>query len=241
MDSIEQLKEMIYESDRIAFFGGAGVSTASGIPDFRSSTGIFNKPSGGKYSPEEIVSHSFFMKHPKQFFDFHFNVLVHPEAEPNFCHRYLVKLEEKGKRVAIITQNIDGLHQRAGSKKVYELHGSVWTNHCLACGEEYTYPQLKVDKEGIPRCPKDQEIVRPDVVLYEEPLNQKVIEGTLRELQAADLLIVAGTSLLVQPAASLLQYYQGSYLAVINKTPIPLPRPDALVFQSSINEIFKQL
>ena len=241
MNKIETLKNMIYESDRIVFFGGAGVSTASGIPDFRSADGLFMQDSGYQVSAEEIISHSFFEKYPQIFFDYYFDHLVYPDAKPNACHRYLADLEAKGKEVAIVTKNIDGLHQEAGCQKVYELHGNVWDNYCIKCKRHYRTEDLEKDEQGIPRCSFDQAIVRPNVVLYEEALDQKEILGAVRAIEQADLMIVAGTSLRVYPAAGLIDYFNGSYLAVINKTKIQVDRKDTLVFEDSLTKVFKAL
>lgn len=239
--AIETFKEQIKESQHIVFFGGAGVSTASGIPDFRSSNGLFVKSLGTHYSAEEVVSHDFFMNHPKEYFDFHFKYLVYTKAKPNKAHHYLSELENQGKDVTIITQNIDGLHQMAGSKHVLELHGTVLDNYCLTCKKHYSIEELERDVDGIPRCNIDQGIVRPNIVLYQEGLNQKVIQQSVEALSKADMLIVAGTSLVVYPAAGLINYYQGNRFVVINKSKIQTGRLKGLVFNESIIDVFDQL
>lgn len=241
MKKIEQFQEILNQSKQVAFFGGAGVSTASGIPDFRSSEGLFVKGDGQTYPPESIVSHEFFLDKPKVFFDYYFKYLVHQNAQPNEVHDFLSNLEASGKEVAIITQNIDGLHQKAGLSKVYELHGSVWRNYCLKCGRSYQLNKLKLDKDGIPRCSQDGEIVRPDVTLYQESLNQEVFANALSYIQSADTLIIAGTSLAVFPAAQLIHYFNGDHLIVVNKTPINVNHVDALVFQGAMESVFANL
>lgn len=240
MSTIQSLQEAINQSQDLVFFGGAGVSTASGIPDFRSASGIFNQDLGGSLSPEMIISHDFFCQHTEIFFDFYFKNLVYPSAQPNIVHRYLAKLEET-KNVTVITQNIDGLHQEAGSKRVIELHGSVQRNYCLRCGHQYSLNDLSLDENGIPRCPIDGGLVRPDVTLYQESLNDMAINQAIEALRRADFLIVAGTSLMVYPAASFIHYYQGDGLAVINKTPLSLLSSRALIFEEDMVDVFKEL
>lgn len=240
-DKIQSFQEMLSQSHKIVFFGGAGVSTESGIPDFRSANGIFMEETGHAFTPEQVISHSFFLKYPKIYFDFHFEKLVYPQAKPNLAHQFLVDLENKGYDVSVVTQNIDGLHQMAGSKKVYELHGTVYNNYCLDCGRTYSVDTLQKDSEGIPRCPEDGGIVRPDIVMYEEGLDQTTIMGAIQAIKEADMLIVAGTSLIVYPAASFVDYFNGKHMVVINKTPIRVSRPDALVFEDSISHVFQQI
>lgn len=237
---IEQFKNQIEQSQKIAFFGGAGVSTESGIPDFRSAEGLYMKDTGRLISAEEMVSHTFYKRYPKEFFAYYFENLVYEDAEPNLAHIFLKELEDQGKEVHIITQNIDGLHQKAGSSNVYELHGSVLRNYCTKCGAVYNLAELQLDEAGLPRCPNDQAIVRPDVVLYEETLDQRVVDEAISHIQTADMLIIAGTSLIVYPAAGLIHYFSGDYLVAINKTPIRVPE-DTLVFEDSISSVFKQL
>ncbi|WP_414055122.1 NAD-dependent protein deacylase [Macrococcus equi] len=239
--TIQQFEDALKISTKIVFFGGAGVSTESGIPDFRSASGIFMQETNSDYSPEQIISHSFFKRYPKQYFDFHFEKLVYPDALPNLAHTYLKTLEDSGKEVTIITQNIDGLHQAAGSTNVLELHGTVKNNYCLECNENYTLDELKLDHDGIPRCPKDGGIVRPDIVMYEEALDSNTIEQAIQAIKQADMLIVAGTSLSVYPAAGFVDLFQGENLVVINKTPLRTVRYDALIFEDSISNVFKKL
>ncbi|MBG9981822.1 NAD-dependent protein deacylase [Aerococcaceae bacterium DSM 111020] len=238
---IEQLQQALNESQRIVFFSGAGMSTQSGIPDFRSSDGVFMQDTGTQYSAEEVISHSFFQAHPEVYFKFHFDNLVYPDAKPNEGHEFIADLEDTDKQVAVVTQNIDGLHQKAGSSEVYELHGTVNDNYCLECGTHYTNDQLELDDKGIPRCPKDGGIVRPDIVMYEEQLDPTTIQGAVEAISRADMLVILGTSLIVYPAASFVRYFKGDHLAVINKTPIQLQGENVLVFEDTINNVFRQL
>lgn len=217
MEQIEQLVQMLRDSKRVVFFGGAGVSTASHIPDFRSSDGLYSKKLNKHFTPEQAVSHTFLVRYPEEFYDFYKQNLIYPEAKPNGCHKALAALEEMGKLAAVVTQNIDGLHQMAGSKTVYELHGSVHRNYCSQCGKRYDGTEVVLQAEGIPRCSCGGTI-RPDVVLYEEGLDQEVWTGALQAIAEADMMIVGGTSLIVYPAASLIQYFQGNYMVQINKT-----------------------
>lgn len=209
-----KLQKIIDESKNIVFFGGAGVSTESGIPDFRSADGIYHQ--AYQYSPEEVVSHSFFMQHTEAFYDFYRDKMMILDAPPNPAHLKLAELERAHKLKAVITQNIDGLHQSAGSKNVFELHGSIRRNYCMKCGRFYDAQYVK-DSEGIPHC-ECGGIIKPDVVLYEEGLDQKTIQGAVEAISHADTLIIGGTSLVVYPAASFIDYFRGSHLAVINKT-----------------------
>ncbi len=210
-NKLEELMEIIKNSNSIVFFGGAGVSTASNIPDFRGSNGLY------KYSPEEIISHTFFMEHTKEFYEFYFSKMVYKDALPNECHKALVKLEEMGKLKAIVTQNIDSLHQKAGSKNVIELHGSVMRNYCMKCGKFYDLDQVISHKDinNIPMCDCGG-IIKPDVVLYEESLDNNSIEQAIKNISSCDTLIVAGTSLVVYPAASFVRFFRGKHLVVIN-------------------------
>lgn len=209
-----KLQKIIDESKNIVFFGGAGVSTESGIPDFRSADGIYHQ--AYQYSPEEVVSHSFFMQHTEAFYDFYRDKMMILDAPPNPAHLKLAELERAHKLKAVITQNIDGLHQSAGSKNVFELHGSIRRNYCMKCGRFYDAQYVK-DSEGIPHC-ECGGIIKPDVVLYEEGLDQKTIQGAVEAISHADTLIIGGTSLVVYPAAGFIDYFRGSHLAVINKT-----------------------
>lgn len=211
---IKKLQEIIDESSRIVFFGGAGVSTESDIPDFRSADGLYRQKY--KYSPEQIVSHSFFMQNTEDFYDFYKEKMMFLDAVPNAAHKKLAELEEKGKLTAVITQNIDGLHQAAGSKNVLELHGSIHRNYCRKCGEFYDAAYVKYF-DGVPRC-KCGGIIKPDVVLYEEGLDSMVIEKSIQAIREADTLIIGGTSLIVYPAAGFIDYFRGKHLVVINKS-----------------------
>lgn len=237
---IEQLKEQLAKSQKIVFFGGAGVSTDSGIPDFRSAGGLFMKETGTEVSPEQMISHTFYKRYPKAFFEYYFENLVFNEAEPNEGHLFLKKLEDKGKDVKIVTQNIDGLHQKAGNQEIFELHGTTLRNYCTECYTYYENESLNLDQDGIPRCEKDGSIVRPDIVLYEEGLDQNVVKQATEAIQEADMLIIAGTSLVVYPAAGLINYFNGDSLVVINKTPIRVP-DHALVFEDSLSNIWEKL
>lgn len=213
----EQLKKVIENSERICVFTGAGISCPSGIPDFRSADGLYNQKSGYNYSPEEIISHSFFVRNPDLFYDFYKSKMLYPNALPNKAHKYFADLEKQGKDVSIVTQNIDGLHQKAGSTKVFELHGSVARNYCTKCKKSYDLEYI-AGSDGIPRCTVDNAIIKPDVVLYEEPLDGDVIEGAISAIVSAETLIVIGTSLVVYPAASFIRYYGGKNMILINKS-----------------------
>jgi len=236
--AVERLSEILKKSENVVFFGGAGVSTASNIPDFRSSTGLYSKKLNRNFSPEQAVSHSFLMQYPEEFYEFYKANLVYPEAKPNDCHFALAKLEEMGKLRAIVTQNIDGLHQAAGSKVVYELHGSVKRNYCTTCYGAYDENYV-LEAEGEPRCEKCGGRVRPDVVLYEEGLDENVINGAINAIAKADTLIIGGTSLVVYPAAGLIQYFKGSNLVLINKTATSADRYADLLIQDDIAAVMK--
>lgn len=237
MDQIEILKAWISESNNIVFFGGAGVSTESGIPDFRSVDGLYSQKFD--YPPETIISHSFYQRRPEYFFNFYREKMLPLGFEPNITHRVLARWEAEGKLAAVVTQNIDGLHQKAGSKQVYELHGSVLRNYCVRCGKFHTAEFVK-DAPGVPRCACGG-IVKPDVVLYEESLDERTIEGSVRAIAKADLLLVAGTSLTVYPAAGLVNYYRGNRLVLINRDVTPYDSSADLVFHDSLGTIFSQL
>ena len=237
MDKIETLKQWISESKRIVFFGGAGVSTESGIKDFRSVDGLYNEKFD--YPPEEIISHSFFLKNPEYFYRFYREKMLPLGFEPNITHKVLARWEEEGRLSAVVTQNIDGLHQMAGSRRVYELHGSVLRNYCQRCRKFHSAEFIK-NSDGVPRCDCGG-IVKPDVVLYEEGLDQKTLEHAVLAIYDADLLIVAGTSLTVYPAASLVRYYRGNRLVLINRDKTPYDRYANLVFHESLGTIFGQL
>ena len=212
---VAQLQNMIDASSNIVFFGGAVVSTESNIPDFRSADGIYHQ--AYKYSPEQVVSHSFFMQHTEAFYDFYKEKMMILDAKPNPAHLKLAELERAGKLSAVVTQNIDGLHQAAGSKRVYELHGSIMRNYCMDCHASYDAQYVK-QSEGIPRCEKCGGIIKPDVVLYEEGLDSDTIQGAVRAIADADMMIIGGTSLVVYPAAGFIDYFNGKYLVVINKS-----------------------
>ena len=237
MEKLETLKQWIDESRRIVFFGGAGVSTESGIPDFRSVDGLYSQKFD--YPPETIISHTFYERRPEYFFRFYREKMLPLGFEPNITHKVLAKWEEEGKLSAVVTQNIDGLHQKAGSKKVYELHGSVLRNYCTRCGKFHSAEFVK-ESEGIPRCVCGG-IVKPDVVLYEEGLDQDTIEKSVRAIYSADLLIVAGTSLTVYPAAGLINYYRGKKLVLINRDETPYDSRADLVIHDSLGNVFSNL
>lgn len=239
MSKINQLQEIIDTSDNIVFFGGAGVSTESGIPDFRSESGIFNSLKKYGDTPENLVSHSYYMDHTREFFDYYKENLIFKDAEPNPAHIALAKLEKAGKLKAVITQNIDGLHQKAGSKEVLELHGSIHRNYCQICGKEYGLDYI-LDSNGIPRC-ECGGIIKPDVVLYEEPLNNAVLSFAIDYIQNADTLIIGGTSLVVYPAAGLINYFSGDNLVLINKSETPYDNAASLVINDAIGEVFSKI
>lgn len=233
-EKLEQLKQWIMESERIVFFGGAGVSTESGIPDFRSVDGLYNQKY--KYPPETILSRTFYCNHLSDFYEFYRDKLLCLDAKPNAAHYALAKLEEKGKLTAVVTQNIDGLHYAAGSKTVYELHGSIHRNFCLRCGAEYDAAYIKGITDGPPPCAKCGGLVKPDVVLYEEGLNQNTVNGAIKAISEADMLIIGGTSLSVYPASGLIDYFKGDKLVLINKTPTPKDEIAGLLIQDSIGK-----
>ncbi|MBO5292214.1 MAG: NAD-dependent protein deacylase [Lachnospiraceae bacterium] len=237
MEQIEKLKQIIDQTDNIVFFGGAGVSTESGIPDFRSVDGLYNQKYD--YPPETILSHTFYRQKPEEFFRFYRDKMLCLDAKPNAAHLKLAEWEREGKLKAVITQNIDGLHQAAGSKNVLELHGSVLRNYCERCGKFYDV-QAVVESKGVPTCECGGR-VKPDVVLYEEGLNQKTLQDAIYFISHADVLIIGGTSLAVYPAAGLIDYYQGNKLVLINKTPTPRDATADLVVSGSIGEIFSSL
>lgn len=237
MNTLQTLKQWIQESKHIVFFGGAGVSTESGIPDFRSVDGLYNQKFD--YLPEQIISHSFFDKDPAYFFRFYREKMLPLGFEPNVTHLKLAQWEREGKLDAVITQNIDGLHQKAGSQRVFELHGSVLRNYCVNCGKFFSAEYIK-NHPNIPRCDCGG-IVKPDVVLYEEALNANVLDESIHAIQNADLLIVAGTSLTVYPAAGLLRYYSGRRLVLINRDETPYDSYASLVFHENLGNIFSQI
>lgn len=236
--AIDTFVQIVQNNQHIVFFGGAGVSTESGIPDFRSVDGLYNQQY--EYPPETILSHTFYRKNPREFYRFYRNKMLFPDAGPNTAHRMLARLEELGKLDAVITQNIDGLHQAAGSKKVYELHGSVLRNYCESCHAFYDLSYI-LHSDGVPHCDKCGGPVKPDVVLYEEGLDQNTLNGAINAIRQADVLIIGGTSLAVYPAAGLIDYFQGSHLIVINKSPTPRDRYADLCIQEPIGQVFAAL
>jgi len=238
---IQELKEWIEDARRIVFFGGAGVSTESGIPDFRSESGLYKARQEYGYSPEQIISHSFFLRDPETFYRYYKENLIYPDAQPNAAHLGIAALERAGKDVRVVTQNIDGLHQAAGSSRVYELHGSVHQNYCLGCGARYDLAYLLDSPETVPRCAKCGGMVRPDVVLYEEGLDGDVVNGAVSAIAGADLLIVGGTSLVVYPAAGFLDYFRGKRLALINLTETGADSRATLVIRRPIGEVFSEM
>jgi len=237
---IQKLQSMISESSNIVFFGGAGVSTESNIPDFRSENGIYQTKKKYGYPPEYLLSHNFFMENTEVFYDYYKANLIHKDAKPNSAHLALAKLEETGKLKAVITQNIDGLHQMAGSKEVLELHGSVHRNYCLKCKKTYNL-QYILNSRGVPKCSECGGIVRPDVVLYNEMLDQNILNKSIEYIYQADMLIVGGTSLVVYPAAGLIEYYRGNKLVLINKDATPYDSKADLVIHDSIGKVFSSL
>ena len=239
MTKISQLQEIINDSDNIVFFGGAGVSTESGIPDFRSEKGVFKSLEKYGHSPEYLVSHSYYMDHTEEFFNYYKENLIFKDAKPNPAHLKLAELEKAGKLKAVITQNIDGLHQKAGSENVLELHGSIHRNYCEFCKREYDLDFI-LKSDGVPRC-ECGGIVKPDVVLYEEPLNNEILSASINYIANADTLIIGGTSLVVYPAAGLINYFNGSKLVLINKSETPYDNLASLVINEAIGETLEQI
>ncbi len=237
MDDIEKLQDILNQSQNVVFFGGAGVSTESGIPDFRSQDGLYNQKY--KYPPEEIISHEFFCSRPEEFYEFYRDRMIYEDARPNAAHLYLARAEAKGKLKAVITQNIDGLHQASGSKNVYELHGSIHRNYCTRCHRFYPLSYI-ASSHGIPRC-ECGGIIKPDVVLYGEGLDDGVVSGALSAIASADTLIIGGTSLVVYPAAGFVRYFNGKHLVVINKSHTFAEEAAELCIRQPIGEIFSKL
>lgn len=239
--NVQQLHELLKRSSHIVFFGGAGVSTASNIPDFRSDEGLYSGKEQKKYPypPETMLSHTFFVRHTEQFFEYYFDKMVYPDAKPNPAHIALAKLEEMGKLSAVITQNIDGLHQAAGSKNVFELHGSTLRNYCTGCGAFYDVDFI-ANSTGVPRCPKCGGIIKPDVVLYEEGLDEEVLSGAVQAIRKADTLIIGGTSLVVYPAAGLIRYFRGRHLVVINMQPTGADAQADLCIAKPIGQVLSE-
>lgn len=237
---IEKLAQMIKASSNLVFFGGAGCSCESGIPDFRSAKGLWNEKLNTRFTPEQLVSHTFFMRYPEEFYQFYKDKLIYPEAKPNPAHIALAKLEQMGKLKAIITQNIDGLHQAAGSKAVFELHGSVLRNYCTKCGAFYDEKFILTSK-GVPTCTKCGGAVKSDVVLYEEGLDESTIQGAVAAISKADTLIIGGTSLVVYPAAGLINYFKGKNLILINQSTTPADGKADLVIHDAIGKVFGEV
>ena len=239
-NSIQTFKQWIDESKNIVFFGGAGVSMESGIPDFRSASGIYNTVKNFGCPPEQILSHTYFMRNTEKFFRFYRSVMLYEDALPNDAHKALARLEKQGKLKAIVTQNIDGLHQAAGSKNVYELHGSVHRNYCTSCHKFFGLESVK-NCDGIPRCDSCGSVIKPDVVLYEEGLDEQTIQNSVAAIASADLLIVGGTSLNVYPAAGFIRYYKGNRLVLINMSETPYDNYADLLIRESIGKVFKEV
>ena len=239
-----RVKEVLDRSKKVVFFGGAGVSTESNIPDFRSEAGLYKAMNDYGYSPEHMLSRTFFMNHTEKFYDYYKKNLIYPDAQPNKAHLALAKLEAEGKLTAVVTQNIDGLHQKAGSKAVYELHGSVLRNVCMDCGAKYDLDYIMDEDNchnGMPHCEKCGGLVKPDVVLYEEPLDDSVIMGAVKAISEADTMIVGGTSLVVYPAAGLINYFRGDDLILINKSETGYDSQATLVINDSIGKVFEKI
>lgn len=240
MDKVNQLAEWIRESSRIVFFGGAGTSTESGIPDFRSAAGLYQEIGQRGYSPEEMLSRPFFDREPELFYEFYRSKMLYPDVQPNPVHELLAELEQQGKLQAIITQNIDGLHQKAGSHNVLELHGSVHRNYCMECKRQYTLSDVLV-QSGVPRCPVDGGIIRPDVVLYGESLDGEVIDRAVAALMSADLLIIGGTSLTVYPAAGFITYFKGRHTVLMNASSTAHDRHADLLITDPMGQVMKKV
>ncbi|MDO7908134.1 NAD-dependent protein deacylase [Paenibacillus sp. JX-17] len=235
------LLSWIQNSSSIVFFGGAGTSTESGIPDFRSAAGLYQTEVHSPYPPEVMLSRSFFTEHPEVFYDFYKSKMLHPDAQPNGCHRLLVRLEREGRLKAVITQNIDGLHQAAGSRHVLELHGSVHRNYCMSCSRNYSLQEVMNSPELVPRCSVCGGMIRPDVVLYEEELDQHTLYSSIDAITKADLLLVGGTSLTVYPAAQLITYFQGSHTVLLNAAPTAYDRMADLLITEPIGQVMERL
>ncbi|MBR6880995.1 MAG: NAD-dependent protein deacylase [Clostridiales bacterium] len=236
---INKLRELIDQSENIVFLGGAGVSTESGIPDFRSGDGIYNQESGLAYRAVDVISHSFFMEHPEEFYDFYRRKLLYPDAKPNKAHKALARLERQGKLMAIITQNIDKLHQDAGSKNTIELHGSVFRNHCMDCGKKFKLDYI-LEHTGVPHCDRCGGIIRPDITLYEENLEHDKVDAAIKALKKCDLLIIGGTSLTVYPAATFVQFIKHNRVVIINKSSTYLDLSAMLTIHDSIGAVLDE-
>ncbi len=236
----EELKKMIQESHSIVVFTGAGISVPSGIPDFRSADGIYNQKTKINVPPEEIISHSFFVSNTEEFYEFYKDKMCYPKAEPNAAHKYFADLEKKGKNVIVVTQNIDGLHQKAGSKTVYELHGTILQNFCQRCGRLFGLDYI-MNSKGVPHCDKCGGIVKPNVVLYEEGLDEETIQRSISAIMTCDMLIIIGTSLRVYPAAGFIRYFRGRYLVVINKDATSYDSNCDLVFNEDVIKVINNI
>jgi NAD-dependent deacetylase len=234
-----QIQDIIRHGQRIVFFGGAGTSTESNIPDFRSATGLYQDHQSFEYPPEVMLSHSFFKKQPASFYQFYLSKMIYPNARPNPAHHALAELERRGQLTTVITQNIDGLHQMAGSQHVLELHGSVHRNHCITCGQSYDLQYVLRTSDPIPHCEQCNGIVKPDVVLYEEMLDEAVLQAAIDHISKADVLIVGGTSLRVNPAASLIRYYRGEHLVLINKEATPYDSLAHVVIHDLVGKVLQ--
>ncbi|MNW27314.1 NAD-dependent protein deacetylase [compost metagenome] len=241
MDKKQTLASWITDSSKIVFFGGAGTSTESGIPDFRSAAGLYRNEEKLPYPPEVMLSKTFFLEHPDIFFDFYRRKMLHPNAEPNGCHDLLARLEAEGRLSAVITQNIDGLHQKAGSQRVLELHGSVHRNYCMSCSRFYSLAEIMDSESTVPVCPHDGAMIKPDVVLYEEELNHKTLSDAVEAIAEADLLLIGGTSLTVHPAASLITYFQGGRTVLLNADPTPYDHRANLLITEPIGQVMHEV
>lgn len=238
-DAVRTLKEWTDAARKIVFFGGAGVSTESGIPDFRSTGGLYHQE--WKYPPETILSHTFYKSNPEEFFRFYRAKMLCPDAKPNAAHKKLAEWEREGKLLAVVTQNIDGLHQKAGSRKVYEIHGSALRNYCMSCGKRYPSDYIFESKEPIPHCTCGG-VIRPDITLYEEMLPDEAVENAVRAISRAELMIIAGTSLTVYPAASFINYFHGKRLVILNRDPLSVHmKAETLVITENMDKVFKAL
>ncbi|GIP31609.1 NAD-dependent protein deacylase [Paenibacillus sp. J2TS4] len=241
MNHLDEVRQLLEQSGRMVFFGGAGTSTESGIPDFRSETGLYRISGGEEVSPETILSRSFFIRQTEDFYRFYKDKMIYADAKPNAAHLALARLEQEGRLTSVITQNIDGLHQAAGSRSVWELHGSIHRNHCMNCHESYDLDYVLKNEEIIPKCAVCRGKLKPDVVLYEEALDERVLMGAMDAIAGADLLIVGGTSLSVYPAAGLIRYFAGDRLVIINRTPTPFDDSADYVIHDSIGRVFAEL
>lgn len=241
MNQEQTLASWIKESSKIVFFGGAGISTESGIPDFRSAAGLYQAQHQSPYSPEEILSRRFFNRHPEVFFDFYKSKMLHLDARPNAAHQFLARLEQNDQLEAIITQNIDGLHTDAGNKKVWELHGSIHRNFCMGCGRFYSLDEVANSNDIVPRCNDCGKIVKPDVVLYEENLNENVISGAIEAMQQGDLLLIGGTSLTVYPAANFIHYFRGNRIVLLNSSSTPYDNQVDLHIKEPIGAVLERV